>query len=55
MKKGLSHRIAYYTRKVAESCSVHPSKKQPTSFKYRGERLKLYKKIMHDQIKAAGY
>lgn len=55
MKKDLTHRIAYYLKKVAEKGSVHPAKKQPRSYKYRSERLMLYKKLMHQQIKAAGY
>ncbi|MED1907827.1 hypothetical protein ACOSZF_21745 [Cytobacillus firmus] len=55
MKKDLSHRIAYYLRKVAEKGSVHPARKQPAAYKYRNERLMLYKKLMHRKIKAAGY
>lgn len=55
MKKDITHRIAYYTRKVAEKGSIHPAKKQPASFKYRNERLKHYKKLMHKQIEVEGY
>lgn len=50
VKKGIEHRIAYYTRKVAERWSIHPAKKQPRSFKFRNERLAIYKKLMHEQI-----
>lgn len=50
MTKGIAHRIAYYTKKVAEVSAVHPAKKPPNSFKYRQERLMLYKKVMHEQI-----
>jgi hypothetical protein len=52
MKKGVAHRIAYYTRKVAEKFSIHPAKKPPRSYTYRHERLMAYKKMMHEQIKA---
>jgi hypothetical protein len=55
MKKGLPLRIAYYLSKVVDKNSVHISKKQPVRFKYRNERLALYKKLMHEQIKEAGY
>jgi hypothetical protein len=55
MKKGLPERIAFYTRKVADRVSIHPSKKLPDRFKFRKERLALYKKLMHEQIKEAGY
>ncbi|WP_456273594.1 hypothetical protein [Bacillus sp. AK031] len=55
MEKGIQHRIAYYTRKVAEKVSVHPSRKQPRSYTYRNYRLMLYKRLMHQQIEAAGY
>lgn len=50
MKKDITHRIAYYLKKVAEKGSVHPAKKQPLSYTYRNERLKIYKKLMHEQI-----
>lgn len=50
MEIDLSNRIAYYTRKVKEKVSVHPAKIQPASFKYRNERLTLYKKLLHQQI-----
>lgn len=50
MAKNITHRIAYYTRKVAEKSSIHPSKKPPRSYTYRNQRLMLYKKLMHEQI-----
>lgn len=50
MKKGITHRIAFYTRKVAELGSIHPSKVQPRSFKYRHQRLMQYKDRMHELI-----
>jgi hypothetical protein len=53
--KNVTHRIAYYLKKVAEKGSIHPAKKQPTRYKYRNERLALYKKLMHEKIKEAGY
>lgn len=53
--KSLSQRIAYYTKKVAEKGSIHPAKKQPASYKFRNERLQLYKKLMHKEIEIAGY
>jgi hypothetical protein len=55
VKKDVSHRIAYYLKKVAERGSIHPAKKQPVRFKYRHERLMAYKKLMHERIKEAGY
>jgi len=55
MRKNVTHRIAYYTRKVAERGSIHPSRKQPRSFRYRYERLALYKKLMNEEIIKAGY
>lgn len=55
MKKPVTHRIAYYLKKVAERTSIHPSKAFPASYKYRSERLKQYKKLMHEQIKKEGY
>lgn len=53
--KPVVERIAYYTRKVAEKGSIHPSKAFPPSYKYRNDRLKLYKRLMHEQIKKEGY
>jgi predicted transcriptional regulator len=50
--KHITHRIAYYLRKVAEKGSIHPSRKQPVRFKYRNERLMVYKKRMHELIEA---
>lgn len=55
MKKEISHRIAYYLKKVAEKGSIHPSKKQPDRFKFRNERLMVYKKWMHELIEANKY
>ena len=58
MKKDVTHRIAYYTRKVAENVSIHPAKKQPRSYMYRSERLKVYKEMMHkeiDRVKKVGF
>lgn len=55
VKKNVTHRITYYLKKVAEKSSVHPAKKQPSSYTFRNERLKLYKRLMHEEIKAAGY
>jgi hypothetical protein len=55
MDKDVTHRIACYLKKVAEKSAVHPSKKPPRSHTYRRERLRLYKKLMHEQIEAAGY
>lgn len=54
-KKDVIHRISYYLKKVAERTSIHPAKKPPRSHTYRHERLMLYKKLMHEEIKAAGY
>ncbi|MGD6778805.1 hypothetical protein ACQCT3_00890 [Sutcliffiella horikoshii] len=51
MSKHVTHRIEYYTRKVAQRASVHPAKKQPRSYKYRSYRLMVYKKMMHEEIK----
>jgi hypothetical protein len=50
IRKDITHRIAYFTCKVAEKGSVHPSRKQPRSYKYRNERLLLYKKLLHERI-----
>jgi len=55
MTKSLAFRISYYVKKVAERGAVHPAKKQPRSYKYRNERLALYKKLLHKEIIAAGY
>lgn len=53
--KTLPERIAYYLRKVAEKGSIHPAKKQPVAYKYRQQRLMLYKKLMHEEIERSGY
>jgi hypothetical protein len=53
--KTLPERIAYYLRKVAERGSIHPAKKQPAAYKYRHQRLMLYKKLMHEQIEREGF
>ncbi|MBP3038047.1 hypothetical protein J9303_00810 [Bacillaceae bacterium Marseille-Q3522] len=55
MKKDITHHIAFYVRKVAERGSVHPSKVLPRRYKYRGDRLKLYKKLLHAAIVESGY
>ncbi|BCB04770.1 hypothetical protein KH172YL63_29030 [Bacillus sp. KH172YL63] len=55
MKKEIVHRIAYYTRKVAEKSSVNLAERHPRWFTYRHQRLMAYKKLMHDQINKAGY
>lgn len=54
-KKDIASRISYYLKKVAERGSIHPSKAYPASQKYRGERLKLYKQLMHAEIEELGY
>ncbi|NMH72818.1 hypothetical protein HF078_07025 [Bacillus sp. RO2] len=51
MKKDVTHRIEYYTRKVAQRAAVHPSKKQPRFYKYRGQCLLAYKELMHEEIR----
>lgn len=55
MQKDITHRIAYYTRKVAEKFSIHPSKSLPRSYKYRNQRLITYKARMHQLIAEQGY
>jgi hypothetical protein len=50
MNKNITYRIAYYTKKVAEFGSIHPSKKQPKSYTYRHKRLMSYKKLMSQKI-----
>jgi hypothetical protein len=55
MNKGLNHRISYYTRKVAEKASVNLAEKHPRWSTYRNQRLMAYKRLMHSQIKQAGY
>ena len=50
MNKDITHRISYYLKKVAEKTSIHPAKKPPRSYKYRQQRLLLYKKLMHQEI-----
>ncbi|WP_158211757.1 hypothetical protein [Alkalihalobacterium alkalinitrilicum] len=50
MTKDITHRIDYYTRKVAEKASIHPAKKPPRSYTYRQGRLMTYKKLMHQEI-----
>jgi hypothetical protein len=54
MQKPITYRIEYYTRKVKERTSHHPAKALPTSYKYRSERLRLYKSLMHQQIEKEG-
>lgn len=55
MKKIITHRIAYYVRRVAERAAQHPAKKLPVAYKYRSERLVAYKKRMHELIAEDGY
>lgn len=50
LKKDVTHRIAYYTRKVAQKGAVHPAKKPPSSHTYRHQRLMQYKEAMHKLI-----
>ena len=52
MKKDVTQRIAYYTKKVAERTLHHPAKKLPMKFTFRNERLIVYKKLMHDLIQS---
>lgn len=49
-RKDVTHRIAFYTGKVADYVSVHPAKKRPKSHTYRPQRLSTYKKAMHKEI-----
>lgn len=53
MKKDITRRIAYYTKKVAARGAVHPARKQRQAFKYRNERLLLYKKLLRELIENA--
>lgn len=46
MKKDVTHRIAYYVKKVAEKGAVHISKKPPRAHTYRHQRLMAYKAAM---------
>jgi hypothetical protein len=55
MKKELVHRIAYYTRKVAEKSSTNLVEKHPRWYTCRHQRLMTYKRLMHNQINKAGY
>jgi len=55
VRKSLAFRISYYVKKVAERGAVHPAKKLPRSYKYRYERLELYKKLLNKKIVEAGY
>jgi hypothetical protein len=50
VKKDVTHRIAFYTRKLSQYWSVHPAKKRPVAHTFRLERLKAYQKLMHEQI-----
>jgi hypothetical protein len=53
MEKGIKivRRINYYTRKVAQLGSVHPTKRNE-SWHRRSERLLKYKQAMNASIKA---
>ncbi|WBL16394.1 hypothetical protein [Sutcliffiella sp. NC1] len=55
MNKEVTHRIAYYLKKVAERISIHPAKRQPRAYKYRNQRLKVYKALRLQQIEKEGY
>jgi hypothetical protein len=55
VNKELIDRISYYTRKVAEKSSVSLAENHPKWFTYRNQRLMAYKRLMHNQIKQAGY
>lgn len=48
--KSIPHRIAYYTRKAAEYGSIHPARVKPKAYRYRVERLMVYKQLLHKQI-----
>lgn len=48
--KSTAQLIAYYTRKVAQYGSVHPSKARPRANKFRYARLMAYKTAMHKRI-----
>lgn len=50
MNKPIQERISYYTRKVAERSSLHPSKPLPRAYRYRNERLLSYNHLMHQII-----
>ncbi len=50
MKKDVQHRIAYYTRKVAQKSAIHPSQKPPRAHTYRHQRLMNYKAAMMREI-----
>jgi len=52
VKKDITHRIAYYLKKVNERMSHHPAKLLPAKFTHRNERLMLYKTLMHRQIES---
>lgn len=51
MNKPIIERISYYTRKVAERGSLHPSKPLPNNYKYRAERLMKYKNTLNELIR----
>lgn len=42
-------RIRYYTKKIAQLVSIHPTKRNHSWYN-RAERLSCYKKAMHDQF-----
>ncbi|MGD6899307.1 hypothetical protein [Bacillus infantis] len=50
MDKDVTHRIAYYTRKVTERRSHPRSKKLPRSYTFRSQRLLAYKMRMNQLI-----
>lgn len=55
MKKEITHRIAYYTGKVAQYGAVHPAKNRPVAHKFRHDRLMAYKNRMHQLIEEGEY
>lgn len=50
--KTIPQKIAYYTKKVTGYGSIHPAKVKPRAYRYRLERLMLYKQLLHKQIEA---
>lgn len=43
------HRIHFYTKKIAQLGAIHPTRRNDSWYK-RAERLKCYKKAMHEQF-----
>jgi hypothetical protein len=55
VNKDITHRIFFYTKKVAERMSIYPSKALPAAYTYRSQRLSLYKKLMDERIALMGW